>query len=82
MKCFVQNIVVDLSFNQLGGLSTLCFLEQVTAKSSFFRSWSPKSRGLCFDHMLVLVLCEIIITFLIYSSISLAWNAEVEIPFL
>ncbi|KAL1541035.1 hypothetical protein AAHA92_25305 [Salvia divinorum] len=29
VKCFVQNIVVDVSFNQLGGLSTLCFLEQV-----------------------------------------------------
>ncbi|KAG9154980.1 hypothetical protein Leryth_012163 [Lithospermum erythrorhizon] len=29
VKCIVQNIVVDISFNQLGGLSTLCFLEQV-----------------------------------------------------
>lgn len=29
VKCLVQNIVVDLSFNQLGGLCTLCFLEQV-----------------------------------------------------
>ncbi|KAK9920261.1 hypothetical protein M0R45_028819 [Rubus argutus] len=29
VKCLVQNIVVDISFNQLGGLSTLCFLEQV-----------------------------------------------------
>ncbi|KAJ7964311.1 PAP/OAS1 substrate-binding domain superfamily protein [Quillaja saponaria] len=29
VKCIIQNIVVDLSFNQLGGLSTLCFLEQV-----------------------------------------------------
>ncbi|EYU46010.1 hypothetical protein MIMGU_mgv1a004541mg [Erythranthe guttata] len=29
VKCLVQNIVIDISFNQLGGLSTLCFLEQV-----------------------------------------------------
>ncbi|KAJ7961102.1 PAP/OAS1 substrate-binding domain superfamily [Quillaja saponaria] len=29
VKCLVQNIVVDISFNQLGGLCTLCFLEEV-----------------------------------------------------
>ncbi|KAL7169501.1 hypothetical protein ACSBR2_034520 [Camellia fascicularis] len=29
VKCIVQNIVVDISFNQLGGLCTLCFLEQI-----------------------------------------------------
>ena len=29
VKCIVQDIVVDISFNQLGGLSTLCFLEKV-----------------------------------------------------
>lgn len=29
VKCLVQNIVVDISFNQLGGLCTLCFLELV-----------------------------------------------------
>ncbi|KAM4095958.1 hypothetical protein ACJW30_08G070600 [Castanea mollissima] len=29
VKCIVQNIVVDISFNQLGGLCTLCFLELV-----------------------------------------------------
>ncbi|GMJ01633.1 hypothetical protein like AT3G51620 [Hibiscus trionum] len=29
VKCLIQNIVVDISFNQLGGLCTLCFLEQV-----------------------------------------------------
>ncbi|KAL2484939.1 PAP/OAS1 substrate-binding domain superfamily [Abeliophyllum distichum] len=29
VKCIVQNIVVDISFNQIGGLSTLCFLEKV-----------------------------------------------------
>ncbi|KAA8543664.1 hypothetical protein F0562_021590 [Nyssa sinensis] len=29
VKCLVQNIVIDISFNQLGGLCTLCFLEQI-----------------------------------------------------
>ncbi|KAJ4786916.1 PAP/OAS1 substrate-binding domain superfamily [Rhynchospora pubera] len=29
VKCLVQNIVVDISFNQVGGLFTLCFLEEV-----------------------------------------------------
>ncbi|XP_027112355.1 uncharacterized protein [Coffea arabica] len=29
VKCLAQNIVIDISFNQLGGLCTLCFLEQV-----------------------------------------------------
>ncbi|KAG4950264.1 hypothetical protein JHK82_043616 [Glycine max] len=27
-KCIVQDLVVDISFNHLGGLSTLCFLEK------------------------------------------------------
>ncbi|KAM7275019.1 hypothetical protein ACFE04_016885 [Oxalis oulophora] len=29
IKCLVENIVVDISFNQVGGLCTLCFLEHV-----------------------------------------------------
>lgn len=29
VKCIVENIVVDITFNQIGGLSTLCFFEQV-----------------------------------------------------
>ncbi|KAI4302646.1 hypothetical protein MLD38_038366 [Melastoma candidum] len=29
VKCIIQNIVVDISFNQIGGLCTLCFLEQI-----------------------------------------------------
>ncbi|KAJ4978088.1 hypothetical protein NE237_008868 [Protea cynaroides] len=29
VKCLIQNIVVDISFNQIGGLCTLCFLEQI-----------------------------------------------------
>ncbi|TVT96772.1 hypothetical protein EJB05_58013, partial [Eragrostis curvula] len=27
LKCIVENIVVDVSFNQIGGVSTFCFLE-------------------------------------------------------
>ncbi|KAF8714759.1 hypothetical protein HU200_027284 [Digitaria exilis] len=29
MKCVIENIVVDVSFNQIGGVSTFCFLELV-----------------------------------------------------
>ncbi|XP_077216004.1 uncharacterized protein LOC143850665 [Tasmannia lanceolata] len=29
IKCLVENILVDISFNQLGGFCTLCFLEKV-----------------------------------------------------
>ncbi|CAL9770214.1 unnamed protein product [Musa acuminata subsp. burmannicoides] len=29
IKCLVENIVVDISFNQVGGLCTLCFLEEM-----------------------------------------------------
>ncbi|KAK4837156.1 hypothetical protein QYF36_003237 [Acer negundo] len=29
VKCIVENIAVDISFNQLGGLCALCFLEEV-----------------------------------------------------
>ncbi|KAL2317374.1 hypothetical protein Fmac_031250 [Flemingia macrophylla] len=40
VKCIVQDIVVDISFNQLGGLSTLCFLEKIdrlVAKDHLFK---------------------------------------------
>ena len=30
VKCLVENVVVDISFNQIGGLCTLCFLEEVS----------------------------------------------------
>ncbi|KAK8918361.1 hypothetical protein KSP39_PZI021987 [Platanthera zijinensis] len=29
IKCLVESIVVDISFNQIGGLGTLCFLEEM-----------------------------------------------------
>jgi hypothetical protein len=36
VKCVVQNIIVDISVNQIGGLCTLCFLEKVTFQCYFF----------------------------------------------
>ena len=38
VKCIVQNIVVDISFNQIGGLCTLCFLELVNFSLNSFVS--------------------------------------------
>jgi|LauGreSBDMM110SN_4_FD.fasta_scaffold116935_1 hypothetical protein len=29
LKCLVDNVVVDISFNQIGGLCTLTFLESI-----------------------------------------------------
>ncbi|KAG0546324.1 hypothetical protein BDA96_02G437900 [Sorghum bicolor] len=29
IKCIIENIIVDVSFNQIGGVSTFCFLELV-----------------------------------------------------
>ncbi|XP_020580139.1 uncharacterized protein LOC110024487 isoform X2 [Phalaenopsis equestris] len=29
IKCLIENIIVDISFNQVGGLCTLCFLDEV-----------------------------------------------------
>ncbi|KAL9381753.1 hypothetical protein Peur_024788 [Populus x canadensis] len=45
IKCLVENVVVDISFNQLGGLFTLCFLEKVRSilDSRSDRSTSSKS---------------------------------------
>ncbi|KAJ6373643.1 hypothetical protein OIU78_029344 [Salix suchowensis] len=34
IKCLVENIVVDISFDQLGGLCTLCFLEELLLMSA------------------------------------------------
>ncbi|KAH9731626.1 NTP transf 2 domain-containing protein [Citrus sinensis] len=34
IKCLVDNFVVDIAFNQLGGLCTLCFLDEVRGAST------------------------------------------------
>lgn len=45
IKCLVENIVVDISFNQLGGLCTLCFLEEVSPITgiTFFKTNSSEN---------------------------------------
>ncbi|GAV62491.1 NTP_transf_2 domain-containing protein [Cephalotus follicularis] len=64
VKCTVNNIAVDISFNQLAGLSTLCFLEkvdQLIGKDHLFKSsvilikaWCYyESRILCAHHGLI-----------------------------
>jgi hypothetical protein len=35
IKCVVDDIAVDISFNQGGGLCTLCFLEEVRSSFSY-----------------------------------------------
>jgi hypothetical protein len=46
IKCLVDNIVVDISFNQVGGLCTLCFLDQVC--SSFQIQLNVHMLKICF----------------------------------
>ncbi|XP_075492802.1 uncharacterized protein LOC142530833 isoform X1 [Primulina tabacum] len=51
VKCLVRNIVIDISFNQLGGLSTLCFLEQVdrlVGKNHLFKRSIILIKAWCF----------------------------------
>jgi hypothetical protein len=36
----IENIIVDVSFNQIGGVSTFCFLELVSKCKFFFLSLS------------------------------------------
>lgn len=50
LKCLVDNIVVDISFNQLGGLCTLMFLEEidrVIAPRHLFKKSIILVRGWC-----------------------------------
>ncbi|KAK3254776.1 hypothetical protein CYMTET_36017 [Cymbomonas tetramitiformis] len=51
MKCLVGDIVVDISVNQLGGLSTLCFLEEVDiyiGRSNLFKRSVILVKGWCY----------------------------------
>ncbi|XP_047337858.1 uncharacterized protein LOC124941562 [Impatiens glandulifera] len=51
VKCLVQNIVIDISFNQLGGLCTLCFLEevdQVVGKDHLFKQSVVLIKSWCY----------------------------------
>jgi len=58
VKCLVQNIVVDISFNQSGGLSTLCFLEQVCwLETALATMWNlfifPPSNSIVIHQLLI-----------------------------
>lgn len=48
IKCLVENIVVDISFNQVGGLCTLCFLDEVSCTISFLKI----SENMSFNYIL------------------------------
>nr|KYP65810.1 hypothetical protein KK1_012077 [Cajanus cajan] len=57
VKCIVQDIVVDISFNQLGGLSTLCFLEKIdrlVAKDHLFKRSIIRIKAWCYYESRVL----------------------------
>ncbi|XP_047335114.1 uncharacterized protein LOC124938674 isoform X2 [Impatiens glandulifera] len=57
VKCIIQNIVVDISFNQLGGLYTLCFLEQIDrfiGKDHLFKRSIILIKAWCFHESRVL----------------------------
>lgn len=57
IKCLIQNIVVDISFNQLGGLYTLCFLEQIDrfiGKDHLFKRSIILIKAWCFHESRVL----------------------------
>ena len=42
IKVYVAKLLVDVSFDQLGGVCTLCFLEEVP-KNNFLTSFSNQS---------------------------------------
>ncbi|XP_062086673.1 structural maintenance of chromosomes flexible hinge domain-containing protein GMI1-like isoform X2 [Humulus lupulus] len=57
VKCLVQNIVVDISFNQLEGLCTLCFLEQVDcliSKDHLFKQIIIQIKAWCYYESCIL----------------------------
>lgn len=66
LKCLVDNIVVDISFNQMGGLVTLNFLEEINSlignrnifkRSIILVSWSAgQPPDFCFSRSAVVSL--------------------------
>ncbi|MCE0482565.1 hypothetical protein HAX54_041424 [Datura stramonium] len=51
VKCLVQNFVIDISFNQLGGLCSLCFLEQIdrlVGKNHLFKRSIILAKAWCY----------------------------------
>ncbi|CAI0431347.1 unnamed protein product [Linum tenue] len=50
VKCLVNDISVDISFNQMAGLSALCFLERVLYKFlDYYSSFDWDNHGVCIN---------------------------------
>ncbi|KAL5197187.1 hypothetical protein ABZP36_000699 [Zizania latifolia] len=57
IKCIIKNIVVDISFNQIGGVSTLCFLELVdreVGKNHLFKRSIMLIKAWCYHESFIL----------------------------
>uniref|UniRef100_J3MP51 PAP/OAS1 substrate-binding-related domain-containing protein n=1 Tax=Oryza brachyantha TaxID=4533 RepID=J3MP51_ORYBR len=57
IKCVIDNIVVDISFNQIGGVSTLCFLELVdheVGKNHLFKRSIMLIKAWCYHESRIL----------------------------
>ncbi|KAG8099096.1 hypothetical protein GUJ93_ZPchr0013g35023 [Zizania palustris] len=57
IKCIIKNIVVDISFNQIGGVSTLCFLELVdreVGKNHLFKRSIMLIKAWCYHEGFIL----------------------------
>ncbi|XP_062187771.1 uncharacterized protein LOC133891091 [Phragmites australis] len=57
IKCVVENIVVDISFNQIGGVSTFCFLELVdrqVGKNHLFKRSIMLIKAWCYHESRIL----------------------------
>lgn len=87
VKCMVQNLVVDISVNQIGGLCTLCFLEQVRDALinlmiihlivKFLSLPIKMKTGSCFNHILFLCFsCNMenhVTILLFFISVDQSW---------
>lgn len=55
LKCLVDNIVVDVSYNQIGGLCTLNFLEEVNRRINDAKSETCGPSNHLFKKSIILV---------------------------
>ncbi|XP_051131539.1 uncharacterized protein LOC127251735 [Andrographis paniculata] len=92
VKCLVRGTVMDISFNQLGGLSTLCFLEQVdrlVGRSHLFKrsiilikTWCYyESRILGSHHGLISTYALEILILYIFQNFHSSMNGPLEVLF-
>uniref|UniRef100_A0A804MU33 PAP/OAS1 substrate-binding-related domain-containing protein n=2 Tax=Zea mays TaxID=4577 RepID=A0A804MU33_MAIZE len=57
IKCVIENIIVDVSFNQIGGVSTFCFLELVdrqVGKNHLFKRSIMLTKAWCYHESRIL----------------------------